>query len=48
IMRPSPGLSSTRTYTPPLMGTSARIAKRRVDGDTGPIRMGSFGNHMIR
>ncbi|CAF2325572.1 unnamed protein product [Rotaria sp. Silwood2] len=39
IMRPSPGLSSTRTYTPPLMGTSARIAKRRVDGDTGPIRI---------
>ncbi|CAF3093120.1 unnamed protein product [Rotaria socialis] len=31
--------SATRTYTPPLMGTSARAAKRRVDSDSGPIRI---------
>ncbi|CAF2118599.1 unnamed protein product [Rotaria magnacalcarata] len=31
--------SLTRTYTPPLMGTSARAAKRRVDSDSGPIRI---------
>ncbi|CAF1328084.1 unnamed protein product [Rotaria sp. Silwood1] len=30
---------STRTYTPPLMGTSARAAKRRIDSDSGPIRI---------
>jgi hypothetical protein len=32
-------LNSTRTHTSPLMGTSARAAKRRIDGDTGPIRI---------
>ena len=39
----SPTLASTvgatRTYTPPLMGTSARAAKRRLDSDGGPIRI---------
>jgi hypothetical protein len=39
----SPTLASTiatsRTYTPPLMGTSARAAKRRMDSDGGPIRI---------
>jgi hypothetical protein len=30
---------STRTYTSPLMGTSARAAKRRIDSDSGPIRI---------
>ncbi|CAF0829843.1 unnamed protein product [Rotaria sordida] len=38
-MKTSPNLSSTRIYTSPLMGTSARTDKRRVDGDTGPIRI---------
>lgn len=33
-------LSQTRTQSPPLMGTSARAAKRRMDGDTGlPMRV---------
>lgn len=31
--------SSARTYTPPLMGTSARAAKRRMDSDSIPIRL---------
>ncbi|CAF1395094.1 unnamed protein product [Rotaria sordida] len=35
----SSNVSSTRTYTPPLMGTSARAAKRRIDSDSGPIRI---------
>jgi hypothetical protein len=35
----SPTLSPTRTYSSPLMGTSARAAKRRMDGDSGPIRI---------
>jgi hypothetical protein len=35
----SPTLNSTRTHSPPLMGTSARAAKRRMDGDTGPLRI---------
>jgi len=30
---------STRMYTSPLMGTSARAAKRRIDSDSGPIRI---------
>ncbi len=30
---------STRTYTSPLMGTSARAAKRRMDSDSGPVRI---------
>lgn len=30
---------STRTYTSPLMGTSARAAKRRIDSDSGPVRI---------
>jgi hypothetical protein len=30
---------STRIYTPPLMGTSARAAKRRIDSDSGPVRI---------
>ncbi|CAF0741095.1 unnamed protein product [Rotaria sp. Silwood1] len=38
-MNTTSNLSWTRTYTPPLMGTSARAVKRRVDGDTGPIRI---------
>ena len=32
-------IGATRTYTPPLMGTSARAAKRRMDSDGGPIRI---------
>jgi hypothetical protein len=35
----SPTLSTIRTYSSPLMGTSARAAKRRMDGDNGPIRI---------
>lgn len=30
---------STRMYTSPLMGTSARAAKRRIDSDSGPVRI---------
>ena len=30
---------STRAYTSPLMGTSARAAKRRMDSDSGPVRI---------
>jgi len=33
----SSSLSPTRTYASPLMGTSARSAKRRLDGDIGPV-----------
>ncbi|CAF4445522.1 unnamed protein product, partial [Adineta steineri] len=35
----SPSLSPTRLYSSPLMGTSARAAKRRLDGDMGPVRI---------
>ncbi|CAF3443414.1 unnamed protein product [Rotaria socialis] len=35
----SQNINSTRTYTPPLMGTYARAAKSRIDGDMGPIRI---------
>ena len=31
--------SSMRTFTPPLMGTFARAAKRRIDIDSRPIRI---------
>jgi hypothetical protein len=31
--------NSSRIYTPPLMGTSARAVRRRVDNDAGPIRI---------
>ncbi|CAF3587593.1 unnamed protein product [Adineta steineri] len=30
---------SARTHSPPLMGTSARAAKRRVDNDITPVRI---------
>jgi hypothetical protein len=36
---PTSPIGSTRTYTSPLMGTSARAAKRRMDSDSGPIRI---------
>lgn len=36
---PTSPTGSTRTYTSPLMGTSARAAKRRIDSDSGPIRI---------
>lgn len=36
---PQSPTGSIRTYTSPLMGTSARAAKRRMDNDSGPIRI---------
>lgn len=35
----SPTLSTVRTHTSPLMGTYARAAKRRIDSESGPIRI---------
>ena len=36
---PTSPTGSIRTYTSPLMGTSARAAKRRIDSDSGPVRI---------
>ena len=36
---PTSPTGSIRTYTSPLMGTSARAAKRRMDSDSGPMRI---------
>ena len=35
----SPTSSSPRTFSPPFMGTSAWAAQRRMDSDSGPIRI---------
>ncbi|CAF1561104.1 unnamed protein product [Rotaria magnacalcarata] len=35
----SSNINSTRTSTPPLIGTDVRAAKCRIDGDMGPIRI---------
>lgn len=35
----SPTLSTVRTHTSPLMGTYARAAKRRIDSESGPVRI---------
>ena len=35
----SPTLSTVRTHSSPLMGTYARAAKRRIDSESGPLRI---------
>ena len=35
----SPTLGTVRTHSSPLMGTYARAAKRRIDSESGPIRI---------
>lgn len=43
--RTPPNFNSTRTFSPPLMGTYARAAKYRNEGDMGPVRIDNTDTH---